>query len=113
MKLDRRIYAPTTRRLVVAIGYAESRGDEPRLWLAGYEGSDFLYVAVPGKVFRDNTRTWPWTGGRTCRLGTLDRYRRDVEWVKDVARELGWAMTDDERALITALEDYGRASVAA
>ena len=112
-ELDRRIYSPTTRHLMVGIGYAENQGDEPRMWLASYEGTDYLYVAIPSAVFRDHSRTWPWTGGRSLRLGTWRRYRSDVAWVQNIGRELGWTLTEEERALIAALEDYGRAQVAA
>ena len=54
---------------MVAVGYEGNHGDEPRLWLAGYEGSDYLYVEIPAGVFHDRPRTWPWTGGRSLRSG--------------------------------------------
>lgn len=42
------------------------------------------------------------------RTGTWRRYLEDVADVQQIVQRLGWILTDAERALMDALEEYGR-----
>jgi len=110
-ELDWRIYAPRVRRLLVYIGIEESSAGHPRLWLmdGDYDGeppSDVLQVAIPRDMFFG--KTWPDWNRPLPRLGTWARYRDDLRWFEALVDQLGWTLSDEEQALVDALEAYAQ-----
>jgi len=110
-ELDWRIDAPRTRHLSIELHNAEWATAAPRLWLMDGDAEDspdrdLLRLTIDSETFW--AKSWPRWGRPAARAGTWGRYRRDVAWVKETIRSLGWTLTDEERALVAALEDYAR-----
>lgn len=122
---DYALEQPTTRRLHTCIivgcnaGVHASRWSSagepwPRLaltWTTDEGGADTntLWIYAPGQFSQDSAlggfcQLW----GDGHRFGTWARYRLEVERAGAMIRELGWTLTTDERALMDALEEYGR-----
>lgn len=110
-ELDWRIYAPKTRHLDIAICNETWNADQPRLWLMDGEGEDsperdILHITVDRETF--GAKSWPHWGGPAARLGTWKRYHDDASWLKAFLEQLSWTLTDEERALVDALNEYGQ-----
>jgi hypothetical protein len=112
---------PTTRRLVVC-GYkpghfGTSPGD-PRIALCVQVG--WHYASRPVNELRITAQEpadWKvlkllddddlYRRQTRLRFGTWARYSATLYVIRTVLAELGWTLTDDEQALIDALEAYG------
>ena len=110
-ELDWRIYAPRTRRIDMTICNERWNADQPRLWLMDGDEEDspecdILRITVDRETFRSHL--WPHYRGRSARRGTWKRYRDDLAWLTEFLQQLGWTLTEEERALMDALEDYSR-----
>jgi hypothetical protein len=119
-ELDWRITAPNAHRLEIMVGYVRTdEPDKPRLWLMdacdGY-GPDEDYLEFT--IERSHTREGlsgvtgsAWRATHTNplpRIGTWRRYREDVAHARGLIEVLGWTLTDEEHALMDALEEYSR-----
>ena len=111
-ELDWRIYAPRLRRLAIAICNEEWTTDQPRFWLMdgdeeGSPDADILRISVDRETFFA-PKSWPAAPPPWPRVGTWQRYRADVAWAKALLECVAWTLTEEEQALMDALEAYGR-----
>ncbi len=121
-----RLTAPTTRRLELCLpdwnhyhGQGIIRGVDERLWLEDWtdeQGVDNgLYVDLTSREDFDRyaayiaefQRRWSASGRHLARFGTWERYRQQVESVREIVRALGWTLNEEEVSLLDALDTYG------
>ncbi len=124
-ELDWRIYSPryrdwdidtpTTRRLQVpgggivwpAVAYKGTSAEGCRIFLtADNRGDNNLYLCAQTDAELARESLVP--PAPRQRFGTWARYLATVTWAKAAIATLGGSLTDEEQALLEALESYGR-----
>ena len=119
------ITSPTTRLLIFGIASGPQgptiTPDKPRLALYEYGRTPYsdqpfnalgfaAHNEADLEVLSGLDKRYPTPPGR---WGSSGRYRTTLEGIHTLLAELGWTLTDDEQALIDALEAYGQQSTIA